>query len=286
MTGPQGESWALVRVLGNGVGIDEKLLNGGRIFDLFTQPTARWTALRGGLGIGLSMVHRLVALHSGSVEARSDGPGKGSQFFVRLPMVSAPLVTEVKPPEAPHQPEGANGPRVLVVDDDIDLVTMLTNWLRHKGYAVRSADTGPDGLKIALQWRPDLVLLDIGLPGLDGYEVARRLRAGAKTSEARLIALTGYGRDTDVALAREAGFDAHLVKLGVEDPEVKIIVYSAYDDQLFQDRVMVAGAGGLLSKSDSPAEGPRAIRQVAAGMVHFPSLLSPDRDSAARTARV
>jgi CheY-like chemotaxis protein len=102
--------------------------------------------------------------------------------------------------------------RVLVVDDNIDLVIMLTTSLRHRGYSVQSAYTGPDGLKVAQQWRPDVVILDIGLPGLDGYEVARRLRAEQSTSDARIIALTGYGRDADVELAREAGFDAHLVK--------------------------------------------------------------------------
>jgi CheY-like chemotaxis protein len=107
--------------------------------------------------------------------------------------------------------------RVLVCDDNIDLVMMLAGSLRYKGYSVQSAYTGPDGLRVAQQWRPDVVLLDIGLPGLDGYEIARRLRAAAGGSPAqlagmRLIALTGYGRDTDVALAREAGFDAHMVK--------------------------------------------------------------------------
>ena len=103
---------------------------------------------------------------------------------------------------------------VLVVDDNIDLVIMLATSLRQKGYSVRSAYTGPDGLKVAEAWRPDIVLLDIGLPGMDGYDVARRIRANddLELRNARLIALTGYGRDTDLAQAREAGFDAHLVK--------------------------------------------------------------------------
>ncbi len=220
----RGENHALVRVRDNGVGLDEKMLEGGRIFDLFTQADRSLDRAAGGLGIGLSLVHRLVALHCGTVEARSDGQGKGSEFIVRLPLVPSP---EIRPepshaPDATDAARGApehkpNGVRVLIVDDNIDLVIMLTGSLRHKGYSVQSAYTGPEGLKVAQQWRPDVALLDIGLPGLDGYEIARRLRAAARSSPSqlarlRLIALTGYGRDTDVALAREAGFDAHMVK--------------------------------------------------------------------------
>ena len=121
------------------------------------------------------------------------------------------------PANAPvEDSRNAEGVRVLLVDDNIDLVMMLASTLRHHGYSVQVAYTGPDGLKAAQQWRPDVVLLDIGLPGLDGYEVARRLRADPKFGNAgaktRLIALTGYGRDSDLAQAREAGFDGHLVK--------------------------------------------------------------------------
>jgi CheY-like chemotaxis protein len=105
---------------------------------------------------------------------------------------------------------------VLVVDDNVDLVTMLSEVLRQKGYFVQSAHTGPEGLSVAQRWRPEIVLLDIGLPGLDGYEVARRLRTdpnlGPARESMRMIALTGYGQDADVILAREAGFDAHLAK--------------------------------------------------------------------------
>ena len=102
--------------------------------------------------------------------------------------------------------------RVLLVDDNIDACTMLSHALRAQGYGVQTTHNGPDGVRVAQQWRPDIVLLDIGLPGLDGYEVARRLRAAEATSKVRLIAMTGYGRATDIRLAREAGFDAHMVK--------------------------------------------------------------------------
>ena len=211
-----GDKFAQVRVRDNGVGIDEQLLP--RIFDLFTQADRSLARTAGGLGIGLSLVHRLVELHGGTVEAYS--PPKestvGSEFIVKLPLAPSPLGTEALEADPAPSP---NGMRVLVVDDNIDSVMMLVTILREKGYAVQSAHTGPDGLKVAQQWRPDVVLLDIGLPGLSGYEVARRLRTvpldGSDRGEifrGRIIAVTGYGRGSDITRAREAGFDAHLAK--------------------------------------------------------------------------
>ncbi len=222
---------ALIRVRDNGVGIDQELLP--RIFDLFTQADRSLARSAGGLGIGLSLAQRLVALHGGTIWAHSQGAGKGSEFTMRLPLIAEPegvsMRTDLHPPVEAAALKGGSPVRVLVVDDNVDLVTMLCGTLRHKGYEVQSAYTGPDGLRIAQQWRPDIALLDIGLPGLDGYEIARRLRAdhvyavGAEgVQEARggagggvrmkLIAITGYGRDDDIALAKEAGFDGHLVK--------------------------------------------------------------------------
>ena len=213
---PGGE-WVQARVRDNGMGIDAKLLP--RIFDLFTQADRSLARSAGGLGIGLSLAHRLVELHGGTVEAHSppDGSDVGSEFIVKLPRVATPYAaTPARIDEPTPNPDGM---RVLVVDDNTDSVMMLASILRHKGYAVQSACTGPDGLKVAQQWRPDVVLLDIGLPGMDGYEVARRLRTtpldaadDGGTFEGRIIAVTGYGRDSDIARAREAGFDAHLVK--------------------------------------------------------------------------
>ena len=212
-----GDRFVQVRVRDNGMGIDGKLLP--LIFDLFTQGDRSLDRSAGGLGIGLSLAQRLIELHGGTIEARSpmEGSEAGSEFIVKLPRAAAPLaVTHVLPDEPTPDP---NGMRVLVVEDNIDLVMVLASALRKKGYAVQSAYTGPDGLKVTRQWRPDVVLLDIGLPGLDGYEVARRLRTmpldgtdGGETFRGRIIAVTGYGRDKDIVRAREAGIDAHLMK--------------------------------------------------------------------------
>lgn len=222
----RGTNHAQVRVLDNGIGIDPEMLRGGRIFDLFSQADRSLNRSDGGLGIGLSLAHRLVELHGGSIEAHSPPraisrqPGGqaeavgGTEFIVRLPIVSPPLDVATEEDEAVVAHTA--GQRVLVVDDNPDLVLMLCSMLRQKGYSVQSAHTGPDGLNIARKWRPDLVLLDIGLPGLDGYEVARRLRrdaqAGSAGKQMRLIAITGYGSQADIALAHEAGFDGHLTK--------------------------------------------------------------------------
>lgn len=198
----------LLHVSDNGIGIQEELLP--RIFEIFTQADRSLDRSQGGLGIGLSLAHRLVVLQGGTLQARSAGLGLGSTFTVRLPLIQAPVTGEDD--AAAHVEPAASGARVLVVDDNVDMVTMLTGLLQHKGYAVHTAHTGPDGLRIARQWLPRIVLLDIGLPGLDGYEVARRLRTDPATAGVRLIALTGYGKQADIALTREAGFDAHLVK--------------------------------------------------------------------------
>jgi PAS domain S-box-containing protein len=208
------QNHAQVRVRDNGVGIDETLLP--QIFDLFTQADRSLDRAAGGLGIGLSLAKRLVALHGGSIEVHSppDGQSRGSEFVVRLPLLSTPEQPTPQTPVAEqHQPAGV---RVLLIDDNEDLVMVLGRTLRYLGYSVQYAYTGPDGLAAAIQWRPDIVIMDIGLPGLDGYEVARRLRSdptlrnGGK--KIGLIALTGYGQLTDIALTREAGFDAHLTK--------------------------------------------------------------------------
>ncbi|MBX9737613.1 MAG: hybrid sensor histidine kinase/response regulator, partial [Phycisphaerales bacterium] len=237
-----GKDYAMVRVRDNGVGMEETLLP--RVFDLFTQGDRSLDRSWGGLGIGLSLAHRLITMHGGTIHAHSAGPGKGSEFAVKLPLFPAPqaqLSSEGQSPntETPGTTgigeERAKAPavRVLVVDDNLDLVTMLCGTLRFKGYIVQTANTGPEGLRIAREWQPDIALLDIGLPGLDGYEIARRLRAdhvvaveaasegvvgtgGATTggtgARMKLIAITGYGRDDDIALARDAGFDGHMVK--------------------------------------------------------------------------
>lgn len=199
---------ALLRVRDSGIGIAPELLP--RIFDLFTQVDRWLERSSGGLGIGLNLVQRLVELHGGTVEAYSAGLGHGSEFRVRLPVVAAPE-PQSPLPAAQHDMQGDNM-RVLVVDDNVDACVVLGHVLRLQGYGVQTAYTGSAALQAALDWRPDLVLLDIGLPEIDGYEIARRLRREPGFKNVRLVAMTGYGRESDIQLAREAGFEAHLLK--------------------------------------------------------------------------
>ena len=274
-----GRRQVVVRVRDSGVGIDEDLLP--RIFDLFAQADRSLARSAGGLGIGLTLVHRIVEMHGGTITASSEGPGQGSVFTLVLPGIGAPREIEPNSDETDeklvladearnvHREQETGGVRILMVDDNADLVKMMAGVLRLKGHTVRCEHTGPLGLQAAEQWSPEVVLLDIGLPGLDGYEIAKRLRGATEASKGfkagvgagaakragsgdrlsdgdsdeevgneggwmnqdrerregesedtdnrdakrlRLIALTGYGREADVNLAREAGFDGHLVK--------------------------------------------------------------------------
>jgi signal transduction histidine kinase/ActR/RegA family two-component response regulator len=188
-----------------GSGIAAELLP--RVFDLFTQGEQGPDRAHGGLGLGLTLVRRLVELHSGDVEARSDGRGRGSTFVVRLPLAAAPA-TAIEP--AGTAPAVAHACPILVIEDNADARESLRMLLESTGHAVSEAANGPAGVAHALKHEPRIALVDIGLPGFDGYEVARRIRS-AKPG-IRLVALTGYGRDEDKARAYAAGFDAHLVK--------------------------------------------------------------------------
>jgi signal transduction histidine kinase len=200
---------AVIRIRDSGIGIPAEML--GRVFDLFVQLNRTIDRSQGGLGIGLTLVRRLVELHGGTVEAHSEGLGKGSEFVVRLPILKE------LPPALQVNGIGAargvsTGRRVLVVDDNIDAAQTLALLLRVSGHVVRMAHDGPSGLAAAQEWLPEFVLLDIGLPGIDGYEVARRLRGEAESSKITLIAVSGYGQDEDRRRSAEAGFDEHLVK--------------------------------------------------------------------------
>jgi CheY-like chemotaxis protein/two-component sensor histidine kinase len=202
------DSQAVLEVRDTGVGIGTETL--ATIFDLFAQGERTLDRAQGGLGIGLTLVRRLVELHGGSVEAASAGPGRGSVFTVRLPTV-APLASTVPAPPAARK--RLDSPRrILVVEDNADAREMLCVVLAHEGHDVHEAADGPTGLDAAAACRPDVALIDVGLPGLDGYEVARRIRAGATGETPYLIAITGYGQPEDRRRAREAGFDTHLVK--------------------------------------------------------------------------
>lgn len=196
------------RVRDNGSGIRADLMP--RIFDLFTQADNSLDRAEGGLGIGLTLVKRLVELHGGTVEARSDGEGKGSEFVVRLPHAFARSAEPDRGPAAREAPSGSL--RVLIVDDNIDAAESLAALLRLSGHEPRSAYGGPAALEAARSFRPQAILLDLGLPGLDGYEVARRLRADPLTAHCLLVAVSGYSQPEDQARAREAGFNHHLAK--------------------------------------------------------------------------
>ncbi|SFU52478.1 response regulator [Pseudoduganella namucuonensis] len=190
----------------NGVGITAELLP--QVFDVFVQGTSTLDRAQGGLGIGLSLVRRLAELHGGTVSAHSDGPGEGSIFTIRLPRVARPA--DKRQPIMETTDTGK--PTVLLIEDNDDGREMMSMMLSCYGYEVRHAADGLQGLEVAANFLPDLALVDIGLPGIDGYEVARRLRANESTRGMKLIALTGYGLAEDQRRVLEAGFDLHLVK--------------------------------------------------------------------------
>jgi signal transduction histidine kinase len=202
---------AVLTVQDAGIGISAEVLP--RVFDVFAQGGHPVHRERGGLGLGLTLVRRIADLHGGRVEAFSEGPGRGSTFTVHVPAIAAPAWTEARPP-APR-PERAR--RILIVEDNGDARAMLRRALELAGHEVHDAADGPDGLASLQRLRPDVALIDVGLPGLDGYEVARKARAELGGA-VRLVALTGYGQPEDRRRALAAGFDAHLVK--PVEPEV------------------------------------------------------------------
>ncbi|HEX7252504.1 MAG TPA: ATP-binding protein [Thermoanaerobaculia bacterium] len=207
----------VIAVRDNGIGLTPGSRE--RIFELFVQSRNSSARMAGGLGVGLTVVRRLVQLHGGTVEAFSDGPGKGSEFVMRLPLRS------VRPDHGGPATFPAVSPRVarrriLVVDDNVDAADGLSEILRSLGHDVSTACDGFAALEDARRLRPEIVFLDLAMPGIDGREVARRLRAEDALSSAKIVAVTGFGRESDRRLSAEAGFDAHLVKpLGLADLE-------------------------------------------------------------------
>jgi signal transduction histidine kinase len=200
---------AVIRVRDSGIGIPRDLLP--RVFDLFQQGERPLARSPGGLGIGLTIVRSLVALHGGTVDAHSEGEGTGSEFIVRLPLAA---VTEMIPPskeDGRPSDEGVPPLRILVIEDDPDNRETVRTLLELEGYRPEVAKDGPEGVECARMWHPDVALIDIGLPKMDGYEVVREIRRHFGTA-IRLIALTGYGRPDDRRRADEAGFDAYVVK--------------------------------------------------------------------------
>jgi CheY-like chemotaxis protein len=200
--------WRVLRVRDSGEGMAPEVLS--HVFELFVQGPPPIDRPRGGLGLGLTLVRRLVELHGGTIEASSEGSGRGSEFTVRVPTTEPPV--EVKSTRSDADVSSDSARRVLVVEDNTDAREALTMLLEESGHDVRAAADGMEALSQAEQFTPDVVLLDIGLPGLDGYAVARQLRASPRSADALLVAITGYGQPEDRALARAAGFDYHLLK--------------------------------------------------------------------------
>jgi two-component system CheB/CheR fusion protein len=204
--GREGDS-AVVRVTDDGIGMPQDLQE--RIFDLFVQGDQSLDRAQGGLGLGLSLVRRLVHLHGGTVSAASEGAGRGSRFEIRLPLAEAPRQELAREPRALHR----SAPRrVLVVDDNRDVAESTAEVIRHARHEVKTAYSGPAALGVARVFRPEVVFLDIGLPGMDGYEIARRLREFPETAGSCLVALTGYGQAENRLRSGDSGFDEHLVK--------------------------------------------------------------------------
>ncbi|HEV3263102.1 MAG TPA: MASE1 domain-containing protein [Gemmataceae bacterium] len=210
-----GETEVTVRVRDNGMGIPAEMLP--RLFQPFTQADRSLARSQGGLGIGLTLVKSLVEMHGGSVKASSDGPGRGSEFVVRLPVAAhheavGPGDATVASSDGRPSPSAGPRRRVLVVDDNVDAAQSLASLLRLEGHHVQVAHDGPRALEAAQAQRPEVVLLDLGLPEMDGYEVARRLRQQPGLRTTLVVALTGYGQEEDRRRSREAGFDLHLIK--------------------------------------------------------------------------
>jgi CheY-like chemotaxis protein len=213
----------VVTVRDNGVGIAADML--AAVFEMFTQVARSIERANGGLGIGLSLVRRLVELHGGAVSAQSAGVGLGSSFAVRLPLMTAALVASPKPAAAAvGTPAGTL--RVLVADDNVDAAATLAALLEIAGHTVRVVHDGAAAVEEAARFQPDLVFLDIGMPLMDGYEAARRLRQLPALNGVMLVALTGWGTEEDRARSRAAGFDRHLLKPALPD-DVEAVLAAA-----------------------------------------------------------
>jgi CheY-like chemotaxis protein len=232
-TGTGGHVWlrmrisrgcAVLRVRDDGIGIAPAMLP--NVFELFTQVDSSLDRSEGGLGIGLTLVRTILQMHGGQVRARSPGLGRGSAFTLWLPIVAADSRAEDDPRTlaaassglpasaacAPAGPQPARHRRVLLIDDNVDAVESLAVLFADDHHDVRTAHEGESALALAQSFRPEVVVLDIGLPGMDGYEIARRLRASAGLEGVVLVALTGYGQEEDRRRALAAGFDHHLIK--------------------------------------------------------------------------
>jgi two-component system CheB/CheR fusion protein len=201
------ERWLAITIADSGVGISAEMLP--HVFDLFTQDRSAGDRAHVGLGIGLALARQLIEMHGGTIEARSDGPGHGSAFTIRLPIASGAVAGATAGPSRGEARPTQH--RVVVIDDNLDAANAMALLIAALGGEARVAGDGVSGLEQVLAWRPTLVLLDIGMPGVDGYETCRRIRAAVGSSVV-VVALTGWGQEQDKRAARHAGFDAHLTK--------------------------------------------------------------------------
>jgi len=215
-----------IRVTDSGIGITPEMLP--RIFDMFTQVDATLDRSQGGLGIGLTLVRRLVEMHGGTVEVTSEGAGLGSEFTIRLPYEQLVASESSREQSSARVPDASL--RVLVVDDNADAAESLAVLLRLMGHEVELAGEGRSALELAASFEPQLVLMDIGLPGMSGYDIATALRNRPQMRSTTLVAVTGWGQDSDRKRARDTGFDHHLTK-PVEPDRLEQIIDSVRAQQ-------------------------------------------------------
>jgi two-component system CheB/CheR fusion protein len=196
---------AVITVRDSGHGIPAELRD--QIFELFVQSDTTLDRADGGMGVGLSLARGIVEAHEGTITAESQGVGKGSTFRIRLPLTKDPVAARVSAPQFSFK-----GRRLLLVEDNSDARTMLAKMLRLTGFEVADARDGPEALQLFRSFGPEIAVIDIGLPGMDGYQIAREVRRMPDVAETMLVALTGYGREEDHQAAIDAGFNVHLVK--------------------------------------------------------------------------
>jgi signal transduction histidine kinase len=214
---------AVIRVRDTGVGIPSDMLL--RVFDLFTQVERPLNRKQGGLGVGLAMVRRLVEMHGGTVSARSDGIGRGTEMIVRLPLHTEVDVGQRKRRTKDETLLQTIGRRIMVVDDNRDAADSIALLLEVAGHEVRTAYDGPDALNLAAVFKPEVVILDLGLPSMDGFEIARQIEGQSWGKDIALVALTGWGQKEDYRKTTDAGFDAHLVKPVAPEELLKILAH-------------------------------------------------------------
>jgi two-component system CheB/CheR fusion protein len=213
---------ALIRVADNGRGIEPEILP--RIFDLFVQGSQSLARPEGGLGIGLTLLRSLVELHNGTVEARSDGPGQGSTFTVRIPLSNVAAHTATGRGQSSRPPART----VVLVEDQADARRMMQLVLEDEGVKVYTAENGNDGIALIERIRPDLALVDLGLPIVSGFDLARQIRRNRENDGVCMVALSGYGQDSDIQAALDAGFDEHLTKPPDHDRLQRLLSGSAF----------------------------------------------------------